>query len=186
MDRKAAARAIDEFLLALGRDPAREPELRGTGARVAEAFATELCQGYDVDVLALLRDASIPSEASGVVALRDVALATTCPHHLMPGIGTATIGYAPKGAILGVGALARLLEAFARRLTLQEAIGDGAVTALASALRPRWVACRIEMTHTCMAARGERLHGARLVTFAVHAEDEAARAEATAFVRSER
>ena len=182
MDRIAAARAIDEFLLAIGRNPADEPELRGTGARVAEAFTTELCRGYTVDVDALVRGNSMPG-GEGIVELRDVSVTTTCPHHLMPGTGKATIGYAPKGTILGAGTLARLLEAFAHRLTLQEAIGDGVASALERNLRPRWAACRIEMTHACMVARGERAHGARLVTFAVRAENEAAKEEAIAFVR---
>jgi GTP cyclohydrolase IA len=191
MDRAAAARAIDDFLLALGRKPAAEPELHGTGARVAEAFATELCSGYEVDVDALLRGNIVATAAeqvtntTGIVELRDVALATTCPHHLMAGLGKATVAYAPRGAILGAGTLARLLEAFAKRLTLQETIGENATDALFRNLSPRWAACRIEMTHACMTARGERAHGARLVTFAVRGEDEAARSEAIVFVRGE-
>jgi GTP cyclohydrolase I len=185
MDRIAAARAIDDFLLALGRDPSAEPELRGTGARVAEAYLDELCAGYAVDVDALLRGNVIdgPTATETIVELRDVALTTTCPHHLMAGTGKATIGFAPRGKILGVGSIARLLDAFARRLTLQETIGDGVVSAIDKNLGPRWVACRIEMTHACMIARGERTHGARLVTYAVRAVDDAARSEATRFVQ---
>src|SRR5439155_15941774 len=129
MDKAAAARAIDEFLIAIGRDPKTEPELRGTGARVADAFIDELCSGYAVDVDALLRGNIIAQSggAATIVELRDVAMTTTCPHHLMTGIGKATIGFAPKDAIVGVGALARVLDAFARRLTLQETIGEGVV-----------------------------------------------------------
>jgi|SRR5580692_7384822 GTP cyclohydrolase I len=185
MDRIAAARAIDEFLLALGRDPKVETELRGTGARVAEAYLDELCSGYAVDVDALVRGNIIdgPSVTDTIVELRDVALTTTCPHHLMAGIGKATLGFAPKGKILGVGSMARLLDAFARRLTLQETIGDGVVSAIHDNLAPRWVACRIEMTHACMTGRGERTHGARLVTYAVRAESDAAREEAARFVQ---
>ncbi len=183
MDRIAAARAIDEFLLALGRDPSVEPELRGTGARVAEAYLEELCSGYAVDVDALVRGNVLEGPSDTIVELRDVALTTTCPHHLMAGIGKATLGFAPKGKILGVGSMARLLDAFARRLTLQEAIGDGVVSTIDRNLGPRWVACRIEMTHACMTARGERTHGARLVTYAVRAESDAAREEAARFVQ---
>lgn len=182
-DRAAAARAIDAFLIAIGRDPKVERELEGTGARVADAYLDELCSGYEVDVDALVREASIASDASqAIVELRDVRLATTCPHHLMAGVGTATVGFAPRDKIMGVGAIARLLEAFARRLTLQEAIGEGVVAAIERNLAPRWVACRVEMSHACMVARGERAHGAKLVTFAMRAVDEAARAEAIRFV----
>ncbi len=183
MDRAAAARAIEAFLAAIGRDASREPELAGTGARVADAFVDELCAGYDVDVDALVRGATIAQSGEGsIVELRDVALTTTCPHHLMAGVGKATVGFAPRGKILGVGAIARLLDAFARRLTLQETLGEGVVAAIEANLAPRWVACRIEMSHACMIARGQRTHGAKLVTFAVRAVDEAARRDAFAFV----
>ena len=181
MDRSAAARAIDEFLIAIGRDPKTEPELRGTGARVADAFIDELTSGYAVDVDALLRGNVIGQAGTGVVELRDVAITTTCPHHLMTGIGKATIGFAPKDKIVGVGALARLLDAFARRLTLQETIGEAAVAAVEKNLSPRWVACRIEMTHACMIARGERTHGAKLVTYAMRGDA----AEAMHFIQKE-
>ena len=183
MDRIAAARAIDDFLRAIGRDPHSEPELRGTGERVAEAYITDLCRGYEVDVDALVRGNTIEASDKGIVELRDVAVSTTCPHHLMAGMGKATIGYAPTGAILGAGTLARLLEAFAHRLTLQETIGEGVVETLERNLKPRWAACRIEMTHACMVARGERAHGSKLVTFAMRGEGEAAKQEAIAFVR---
>lgn len=183
MDRAKAAQAIDAFLIAIGRDPKVERDLEGTGARVADAYLDELCAGYDVDVDALVREATIPAENSGIVELRDVALTTTCPHHLMTGVGKATVGFAPRGKILGVGAIARLLDAFARRLTLQETIGEGVVTAIEKNLAPRWVACRIEMSHACMVARGERTHGAKLVTFALRGEGDAARAEAISFVQ---
>jgi GTP cyclohydrolase I len=183
MDRVAAARAIDEFLLAIGRNPSVEHELEGTGARVAAAYIDELTSGYSVDVDALLRGNVLAGSPGSIVELRDVAVTTTCPHHLMAGVGKATIGFAPREKILGIGSMARLLDAFARRLTLQETIGDGVVDAIERNLAPRWVACRIEMTHACMIARGERTHGARLVTFAMRGIDDAARAEATAFVR---
>ncbi len=175
MDRSRAAQAIDEFLIAIGRDPKTEPELRGTGARVADAFIDELCSGYAVDVDALLRSNVLAqSGGGGIVELRDVALTTTCPHHLMTGFGKATIGFAPKDKIIGVGALARLLDAYARRLTLQETIGEGVVLAIEKNLEPRWVVCRIEMTHACMTARGERAHGARLVTYAIRGDSDQA------------
>jgi GTP cyclohydrolase I len=186
VDRAAAARAIDAFLIAIGRDPAREPELKGTGARVADAFIDELCTGYDVDTDAMLRANLIESSAeASIVELRDIAVTTMCPHHLMVGTGKATIGFRPRAHILGVGAMARVVDAFARRLTLQEAIGEGVVSAIERNVHPRWVACRIEMTHMCMTARGERAHGARLVTFAMRGEDDRARDEAIRFVKEE-
>jgi GTP cyclohydrolase I len=166
MDREAAARAIESFLRALGRDPDREPELAGTGARVAQAWADELLEGYAVDVDALLAQ-NVFAGTSDLVVVRDVPVATTCPHHLMASTGHATVAFAPEEHLVGVGTVARLVHAFARRLALQEQIGERVVAALQKHLAPRWAACRIVLDHACMTARGERVHGARVETLAV-------------------
>jgi GTP cyclohydrolase I len=170
MNREAAARAIDDFLRALGRDPEHEPELLGTGARVAAAYADDLLAGYAVDVDALLSQ-NVFAGHSELVVVRDIPLATTCPHHLMPGTGLATVAFSPDEHLVGVGTVARLVDAFARRLALQEQIGERAVAALQKHLAPRWAACRITMTHACMTTRGERTHGARVETLALAGGD---------------
>ena len=169
MDREAAARAIDAFLLALGRDAGNEPELAGTGARVAAAFADELLTGYTVDVDALLSQ-NVFAGQSDTVVVRDVPVATMCPHHLMPAAGVATVAFAPAGRLVGVGTVARVLDAYARRLALQEQIGEHVVGALEKHLHPRWAACRIVLSHACMTARGERTHGARVETVAIRGD----------------
>jgi GTP cyclohydrolase I len=166
MDREAAARAIDAFLQALGRDPDREPELVGTGARVAAAYADELITGYAVDVDALLSQ-NVFAGSSELVVVRDIPLSTMCPHHLMPATGIASVAFAPDEHLVGVGTVTRVLDAFARRLALQEQIGERAVAALQKHLAPRWTACRIVLCHACMTARGERSHGARVETLAL-------------------
>jgi GTP cyclohydrolase I len=166
MDREAAARAIDAFLRALGRDPEREPELQGTGARVAAAFADELVAGYGVDVDALLSQ-NVFAGHSELVVVRDIPLTTMCPHHLMPATGVATVAFAPEEHLVGIGTIARVLDAFARRLALQEQVGERAVAALQKHLAPRWAACRLVMSHACMTTRGERSHGARVETLAL-------------------
>jgi GTP cyclohydrolase I len=166
MDREAAARAIDAFLRALGRDPEKEPELVGTGARVAAAYADELLSGYGADVDALLAP-NVFAGTSELVALREVPVATTCPHHLMPATGVATVVFAPLERLVGIGTIVRVLDAYSRRLTLQEQIGELTVAALQKHLAPRWTACRITLSHGCMTARGERSHGARVETLAL-------------------
>ena len=168
-DKKAAAAAIDSFLRAIGRDPALEPALEGTGSRVADAFVDDLCDGYDVDVPALL---ALDAIAGGteLVVVRDVAVTTTCPHHLMPASGVATVAFAPRARVVGLGAVGRVVDAFAHRLTLQEEIGEHVVAALAKALAPAWAGCRIVLVHSCMTARGDRRHGARVETVAVAGE----------------
>jgi GTP cyclohydrolase I len=181
IDRDGAARAIDAFLRAIGRDPTVEPELQGTGARVTAAFVDELCDGYGKDPRALVR-ANLVAGTTALVALRDVAVTTTCPHHLMPASGLATIAYAPRATLVGLGTLAAVLDTFAHRLILQEEIGERIVEALSSELDARWVACRLVLAHGCVTARGERKHGATAETVAF-AGDASERSEALAVVR---
>jgi GTP cyclohydrolase I len=178
MDRAAAARAIDAFLRAIDRDPAREPELAATGERVAQAYADELCAGYRVDVKKLLAE-NVMAGDGDLVVVRNVAVTTTCPHHLMPAHGRAHVAFAPKGRILGLGAIVQLVHAYAWRLTLQEELGQNVVGALMDALAPRWAACRLVMEHGCVQARGERVHGAMADTLALAgAADAETRSEA--------
>jgi GTP cyclohydrolase I len=175
-DRHAAAAAIDAFLRAIGRDPAAEPELLGTGERVAAAYLDELCDGYAVDVAALVHGGAIAGKTERVV-LRDIAVTTMCPHHLMPASGAASVAFAPHERIVGLGSIVKLVDAFAHRLVLQESIGQNVVLALTRHLEVQWAACRIVMSHSCVTARGERRHGARAETVAF-AGDETGRSTA--------
>jgi GTP cyclohydrolase I len=170
MDRAGAARAIEDFLRALGHDPDADPTVAGTAARVADAWCHELLAGYSVDVDALLA-ANVFAGGTELVIVRDVAVATTCPHHLMPSTGLATVAIAPEEHLVGVGTVARLVDAFARRLALQESIGEHVVAALQKHLAPRWVGCRLVLTHACMTVRGERAHGSRVETVALAGGD---------------
>jgi GTP cyclohydrolase I len=165
IDREAAARAIDAFLQAIGRDPAVEPDLVGTGARVTDAFLNDLCAGYAVDTRALvLGHAMAAPPQPGLVVVRDLPVVTTCPHHLMPAAGIATVAFQPARRLVGLGAIAELVNAHARRLTLQERIGADVADDLAAVLAPEWVGVRLLLSHGCMTARGERATGARVET----------------------
>jgi GTP cyclohydrolase IA len=164
-DRRAAALAIDAFLRAIGRDPASEPELAGTGERVAAAYLDELCDGYGVDVEALLRAESIRGTTE-VVALHDIAVSTVCPHHLLPAVGKASVAFGPGELLVGLGTLVRVVDAYAHRLALQEEIGQRVAFALSTHLSPRWAACRIVLEHACVSARGVRRHGTSAETVA--------------------
>jgi len=166
-DRKAAERAVADLLRALGHDPALDPELAGTPARVVEAFSRDLLAGYDVDVGKLLEDSTTAApEDAGIVVIRDIAVATTCPHHLMPALGSATVAYAPGSRLLGLGTIARLVDALARRLTVQEAIGSGVVSALVDQVGARGAYCELTLVHTCLGARGARQVDASVRTIA--------------------
>jgi GTP cyclohydrolase IA len=174
MDRAAAANAIDAFLRAIGRDAAKEPDLVGTGARVADAFLDELCAGYAIDGRALVEKHAMDANAGAspsVIVVRDIPVVTTCPHHLLPAVGTADVALAAKKRIVGIGAIGELVDAHARRLTLQEHIGERVVADLDAVLAPEWVACRILLSHGCMIARGSRPIGTKVETIALRRVD---------------
>lgn len=175
----SAASAIADFLRAVGAPVATDPELAGTGRRVAEAFANEFLAGYDEDPSQILAERTAAT-SSGLVVVRDISITTMCPHHLMPAAGIAHIGYLPGKSVVGFGALVRLLSCFSRRLSLQETLGENVVEALASHLGARGAGCVLRLDSTCLSARGERAHGATTLTHAFRgtlASDASARAE---------
>ncbi|MBX3260570.1 MAG: GTP cyclohydrolase I [Labilithrix sp.] len=164
VDRSQAAAALDAFLRAIGRD---EPDLAGTGARVADMFLDDLCAGYAVDTRRLVEQSAIDTSSPTLVVVRDVPVVTTCPHHLLPSLGTATVAFKATMRVLGLGAVAALVDAHARRLALQERVGEGVVDDLDAVLAPEWVGCRLVLAHGCMIARGERAVGTRVETVAL-------------------
>ena len=167
MDRAAAANAIDAFLRAIGRDATKEPDLVGTGARVADAFLDELCAGYAIDGRALVEKHAMEASETPLVVVRDIPVVTTCPHHLMPAVGTADVALSAKKRIVGIGAIGELVDAHARRLSLQEHIGERVADDLDAVLAPEWVAVRILLSHGCMIARGSRPIGTKVETMAL-------------------
>jgi GTP cyclohydrolase I len=167
VDREAARAAIAEFLRALGHDPSKNVELRETPLRVTDAFADELLAGYAVDIAALLGDGSErSSDNPSVVAITGIRTATLCPHHLLPGLGTGAVVYKPGERVLGLGTLSRLLDAFARRLSLQEAVTENVVEALISRAGARGAYCELTLVHGCLSARGACQAGAQVTTTA--------------------
>ena len=168
IDRARAERAVREFLLALGRDPELEPDLSGTPARVVEAYASDLLSGYEVDVAQLLAEGEAVSESkiSGCIALSGIALSTICPHHLLLSNGSASVVYRPGTRLFGLGTLAALVNAFSRRLSLQESIGESVVQALVEHGGARAAYCEIRLVHGCLVARGSRQAGTELTTTA--------------------
>ncbi|MCA9629929.1 MAG: GTP cyclohydrolase I [Myxococcales bacterium] len=167
VDRQRAQLAIEDFLRALGRDPDSDPELRGTPERVTDAFADELLRGYAIDTQRLVSEALSPARGDeDLVLVKHIRVATMCPHHLMPALGEALVAYLPGEHVLGIGTLARLVHAFAERLTLQETIGEKVVEALMSDAGARGACCRLRMRHSCLSARGSREHTAEVESWA--------------------
>jgi GTP cyclohydrolase IA len=174
-----AARAIDEFLRALGHAPESDPELRETGERVARAFSEELLSGYAMDPAGILGERTA-SPARGLVMLTSVAATTVCPHHLLPATGRVHLGYLPGGAVVGLGALGRLVDCYSRRLVLQEDLAQSIAGALIEHLGARGAGCVVDFDQACVVARGERRHGTRAIAMAFAGSmenDAAARAE---------
>ncbi len=172
MDRQAAARAIEDFLRALGREPSGE--LAATGELVAQAWCDDLLDGYQQDAATILLEGSLASDASaaasdegGLVIIRGLAVITMCPHHLLPAHGTGDVLYLPGAHIAGFGAIARTLRALTRRLTLQEHASDAMARLLTETLGARGAGCRLRLTHTCLTARGAREAAAQVESLAL-------------------
>ncbi len=156
-------RAVQTLIAAAGDDPWREG-LRETPARVARAYA-EWFAGYRIDPRSFL--ARVFEETEGyeeTVLLRDIPLVSTCEHHMAPITGKAHVAYRPNGQVVGISKLSRLVDAYARRLQLQERLTNQIAQALDEALEPKGVAVVIEATHGCMSTRGVSQHGISMVT----------------------
>jgi GTP cyclohydrolase I len=126
---------------------------------VTEAFEADLLRGHGVDVRELVRSGlceAPPGVKSGPVAVTSISVATVCPHHLLPALGTASVVYLPGAALLGIGTITAVVDAFARRLTLQEALGQNVVQALVEHAGARGAYCELSLEHGCLRARGER------------------------------
>jgi GTP cyclohydrolase I len=155
--------AVRTLIAATGDDPQREG-VAETPARVARAYR-EWFAGYRSDPARLLE--RVFSEAAGyeeTILLRSIPLVSTCEHHLAPITGHAHIAYRPNGRVVGISKLARLVDAYARRLQLQERLTRQIAGTIDEVLKPRGVAVVIEASHGCMTTRGVKQHGTSLVT----------------------
>jgi GTP cyclohydrolase I len=172
IDYLAAERAVAEFLRALGHDPASDPELFETPARVTEAFARDLLSGYAVDLDELIRTGASdsveppPADSRQFVVVRNIRVATVCPHHLLPALGSGTVVYQPGSRLLGLGTIARIVDALSRRLVVQELIGQRVVATLIERAGARGAYCALELVHSCLSARGARQSDAIVRTVA--------------------
>lgn len=146
-----------------GDDPAR-PGLLETPARAARAFR-EYFAGYEQDPLAILNKTF--DETGGyeeMVILRGIPFESYCEHHLAPIIGQAWVAYVPNGRVVGLSKLARLVDAYAKRLQIQERMTSEIASAVQEVLQPQGVGVMIKATHHCMASRGVHKVGADMVT----------------------
>ena len=146
IDRPALARAVADLLRALGEDPDREG-LRRTPERVAEMYA-EIFGGLAEDPGALL-EGGFDEQHEEMVVLRDIRLQSVCEHHLLPFIGTAHVGYIPRGRVVGIDKIARAVDILARRPQVQERLTSQIADLLDRRLEPRGVAVILSAEHLC-------------------------------------
>lgn len=139
----------------IGEDPNRSG-IQETPSRVVRSWG-EIFHGYNISIPSIFKtfdDVVNPEGPCGIVYLKNIEFFSTCEHHMLPFYGTASIAYIPEDKVIGVSKLARLLDAFARRMQVQERIGDQVVNALMEHLKPKGAACLIEAKHLCMVCRG--------------------------------
>lgn len=152
----AAVRRIAEkyrsILKELGEDPDREG-LKKTPERVAKALQF-LTHGYDLDPAGILRSAMFRQDYQQMVIVKDIELYSLCEHHLLPFFGKCHVAYIPDGYIVGLSKIPRVVDAFARRLQVQERLTVEIRDCIETTLKPLGVAVVIEAQHLCMVMRG--------------------------------
>lgn len=141
-----------DILKAIGEDPKREGLAR-TPERVAKALQF-LTHGYDLDPAAILRSAMFKEDYSQMVVVKDIEVYSMCEHHMLPFFGKAHVAYIPKGRITGLSKIPRVVDAFSRRLQVQERLTNEIRDCIQDTLKPMGVAVVIECAHLCMQMRG--------------------------------
>jgi GTP cyclohydrolase I len=143
---------VRELLKSIGEDPSREGLLE-TPSRVANAYDF-LMKGYEEDIKEVLNEAIFKERYSEMVIVKDIDFFSMCEHHMLPFFGKAHVAYIPRGRILGLSKVPRIVEVFSRRLQVQERLTQQIADTLFNALRPEGVGVVIEARHMCMMMRG--------------------------------
>ena len=185
VDHERARAAVRDLLIAVGEDPDREG-LVDTPERVARAYE-EIFAGLHQDPSEVLTK-TFNEDHRELVLVRDIAVYSTCEHHLVPFYGKAHIGYIPgkSGKVTGLSKLARLVDLYAKRPQVQERLTKQVADAMVKRLQPQAVIVVIECEHLCMAMRGIRKPGATTTTSAVRGgfqTNPASRAEVLSLIR---
>jgi GTP cyclohydrolase IA len=157
--------AVRSILEGVGENPERDG-LKDTPARVARMYE-ELLQGYHTDPLALINGALFEVDYDEMVVVKDIEYYSLCEHHLVPFYGVAHVAYIPRGKVIGLSKLPRIVDMFARRLQVQERMTRQIADFVDEALHPQGVAVVVEGAHLCSMMRGVKKANARMVTSAV-------------------
>ena len=165
IDHEAIHEAVVKILRAIGEDPEREGLLR-TPDRVSRMYA-ELLDGYRMDPMAMVNGALFDVTYDEMVLVRDIEFYSLCEHHMLPFFGRAHVAYLPRGRVLGLSKIPRLVDMFAHRLQVQERMTRQIADFFEELLHPVGVAVVVEGLHLCTAMRGVKKHGARMTTSAM-------------------
>ena len=157
--------AVREILTEIGEDPDRQG-LVGTPGRVHRMY-TELTAGYHVDPDRLMNGAIFEVDYSEMVVVKDIPFYSLCEHHLLPFFGSAAVAYIPRGRVVGLSKIPRIVEMFSRRLQVQERLTQQIADFVQVRLDPQGVGVVIEATHLCAVMRGVRKSGTVMTTSAV-------------------
>lgn len=144
--------AYRDIMTAIGEDLDR-PGLRDTPLRAAKAMKF-LTRGYDQDIDAVINDALFPSDSEEMVIVKNIELYSMCEHHLLPFIGKCHVAYLPKGKVIGLSKVARVVDMFARRLQIQENLTKEIAETIVQKTNAAGAAVIIEAQHMCMMMRG--------------------------------
>ncbi|OWT77298.1 MULTISPECIES: GTP cyclohydrolase I FolE [unclassified Achromobacter] len=172
------------ILQSLGEDPDREG-LRDTPKRAAKAMQ-HLCQGYHQSLEEIVNGALFSSDTSEIVLVKNIELYSLCEHHILPFIGKAHVAYLPKGKVLGLSKVARIVDMYARRLQIQENLSRQIAEAVQQVTGASGVAVVIEAQHMCMMMRGVEKQNSSMVTSVMLGEfhdNPATRAEFLTLIR---
>ncbi|HET9914772.1 MAG TPA: GTP cyclohydrolase I FolE [Anaerolineales bacterium] len=166
IDYEAVRKAVFEIIKAVGEDPEREG-LQNTPDRVSRMYA-ELLSGYSADPEKLINDALFNINYDEMVLVRDIEFYSLCEHHMLPFLGRAHVAYLPKGKVIGLSKIPRIVDMYARRLQVQERMTRQIADLLQQILEPQGVAVVVEGLHMCSMMRGVKKHDARMTTSAMH------------------
>jgi GTP cyclohydrolase I len=156
------AELVESLLVELGEDPARQG-LKATPDRVSRALR-ELTDGYGAKPEEVIADAVFDQDYDEMVVVKDIPFYSLCEHHMLPFFGQVHVGYLPKGKVVGLSKIPRLVEVFSHRLQIQEQLTREIAEALNAALAPKGVGVVVEGRHLCMEMRGVETPGGRMMT----------------------
>ena len=165
IDQPRISAAVAEMLAAFGENVEREG-LRNTPERVARMYV-ELLAGYRQDPMEILNEAIFDVSYDEMVLVRDIEFYSLCEHHMLPFMGRAHVAYMPKGKVIGLSKIPRIVDLFARRLQVQERMTLQIANLIMEVVQPHGVAVVMEGVHLCSVMRGVKKHDARMTTSAM-------------------